>query len=303
MRYVLRLITLFVLASASLLAYAEPEVKGFMHEAAGINFYVETSGNGPEVVLVPSGQGDSGAYKLLAEILAKDHRVITFDMPGFSRSGSPPTWENMSSETLGNQVAALVRSLGLEQASFYGSSSGGIAVLSLVADHADLVRDAVVHEPAVVNHMPMSPYAEPFVTWFPKLNKMQADRFGGFAEAERIAITQGESSDMIMSIAAYRRLGEDHIERRIKNKEIWYDRYAYPDTPCCQRVFTAAELSRAPVTVTAGMYSLGVATGGAMNLAQEGNLDLVWLPAKHFPYATIPEIVADVIKASVQEHL
>lgn len=193
---------LVALTVSSFFALARPASQHFMHEAAGISFYVETSGSGPEVVLVPSRQRDSGAYKLLAEILAQDHRVITFDMPGFSRSGPPPTWEDMSSETLGNQVSSLVRSLGLEQASFYGSSSGGIAVLSLVADHADLVRDALVHEPAVVNHMPVSPSTEPFVTSFPKLNKIQAERFSGSAEAERMAVTQGESSDMIMSIAA-----------------------------------------------------------------------------------------------------
>ena len=280
---------------------AEPvPVESFRHDAAGIDFYVERSGSGPALVLVPSGQGDCGAYKYLAEILAHEFTVITFDMPGFSRSGPPPTWDGMSAEMLGNQVAALVESLGVEKATFYGSSSGGVAVLAVVADHPELVRNAIVHEPAVVNEAPSSPYTEPFITWFPKLNKMRADQFGGFAAAERASI-ESENSDLILKPKALKGLGKDYIERRVNNAEVWFNRYADPDTPCCKRVFTKEELNRAPLKVTAGMQTYGWFTAGLVTLAQRGDLELVWLPAKHFPYVSVPDIVADVIRKSVQE--
>ena len=150
-----------------------PPIESFRHEAAGIDFYVEKSGDGPPVVLVPSGQGDCGAYRYLADTLASDFTVITFDMPGFSRSGPPPTWDGMSAATLGNQVAALVESLGITEATFYGSSSGGVAVLALVADHPGLVRHAIVHEPAIVSDVPLTPFNEAFATWFPKVNSQR----------------------------------------------------------------------------------------------------------------------------------
>ena len=54
-------------------AYAESapvEVERFYHEVDGINYYLEKRGSGPYFVMVTSGQGDSGAYAFLADILA-----------------------------------------------------------------------------------------------------------------------------------------------------------------------------------------------------------------------------------------
>lgn len=272
-------------------------VESFRHEAAGIDFYVEKSGDGPPVVLVPSGQGDCGAYRYLAEVLASDFTVITFDMPGFSRSGPPPTWDGMSAATLGDQVAALVQSLGITEATFYGSSSGGVAVLALVADHPELVRHAIVHEPAVVSDVPATPFNEAFATWFPKVNSQRAALFGGFAEAERAGI-ESENDAMVLNPKAVKALGEAYIERRSNNVETWFNHYLDPDTPCCNRVFTAEELSRAPVTVTAGMQTNAWFAASAMVLAQRGDLDLVWIPSKHYPYISVPNIVAEVIQAT-----
>jgi hypothetical protein len=63
--------------------------------------------------------------------LANDFTVLTFDMPGFSRSHvrSP---DDVSVTKLADQIADLVESLKLCPATFYGCSSGGFAVLDLV---------------------------------------------------------------------------------------------------------------------------------------------------------------------------
>jgi pimeloyl-ACP methyl ester carboxylesterase len=53
-----------------------------------------------------------------------------------------------------SEVAALVRSIGLGPATFYGCSSGGVVALCLTADHSDVVRNVVVHE------VPLSPASE-----------------------------------------------------------------------------------------------------------------------------------------------
>jgi pimeloyl-ACP methyl ester carboxylesterase len=72
--------------------------------------------------------------------------VLTFDMPGFSRSSDPPDFANYSMGRAAHEVAGLVRALGLGPATFYGCSSGGQVALCLTAEHSDLVRNVAVHE-------------------------------------------------------------------------------------------------------------------------------------------------------------
>jgi pimeloyl-ACP methyl ester carboxylesterase len=94
------------------------------------------------------GKETARSFEQVAQELANSFTVLTFDMPGFSRShvGSP---EDISVSKLANQIAGLVQSLGTHPATFYGCSSGGVAVLDLVVRHPELVRNAVVHEVAM----------------------------------------------------------------------------------------------------------------------------------------------------------
>src|SRR5215510_10324539 len=126
----------------------------FRHRVDSINWYCELRGRGPTVVLIPSGEGDCGSFEKVATVLAAEFTVLTFDMPGFSRSSDPPNFAEYSLSLAASEVAALVRSLGLGPATFYGCSSGGVIAFCLVADHADLVRTVAVHE------VPLSPSSE-----------------------------------------------------------------------------------------------------------------------------------------------
>jgi pimeloyl-ACP methyl ester carboxylesterase len=93
-------------------------VRRFEHNAGGIDWYCEQRGEGPPVVLVPSGEGDCASFEKVAAQLANDFTVLTFDMPGFSRSHvrSP---DDVSVPKLADQIADLVESLSLCPATFY----------------------------------------------------------------------------------------------------------------------------------------------------------------------------------------
>ena len=132
----------------------------FQHTASDIEWYCESRGSGPSVVLIPSGEGDCASFAGVADALGNDFTVLTFDMPGFSRSGPPPDFGRVTADMLADQVAALVTSLKLAPAAFYGCSSAGLAVLSLVAQHADIVRNAIVHEAALVKDFGLLEVAE-----------------------------------------------------------------------------------------------------------------------------------------------
>jgi pimeloyl-ACP methyl ester carboxylesterase len=135
-------------------------VNAFRQHASGIDWYCEVRGNGPSVVLIPSGEGDCGNFGAVAEALADEFTVLTFDMPGFSRTVVPPDFGNVTATMLADQIAQLVKTLGMVPASFYGCSSGGLAVLSLASDHSQIVRNGIVHEAALVNEFGLPEVAE-----------------------------------------------------------------------------------------------------------------------------------------------
>ena len=121
-------------------------VRSFMHRVDDIDWYCQQQGDGPAVVLVPSGEGDCTSFDAVAELLADQFMVLTFDMPGFSRTSAPV--DKISMFKAADQIAALVRSLNIDTATFYGCSSGGIIVLSLIVGQTDLVTNGIVHEVA-----------------------------------------------------------------------------------------------------------------------------------------------------------
>ena len=125
------------------------QIQSFMHRAGGIDWYCQQQGDGPAVVLVPSGEGDCTPFDPVAARLADQFSVLTFDMPGFSRTSAPADPQDLTPVKAADQVAALARSLGIDNATFYGCSSGGIVVLGLIAVHPDLVINGIVHEVAI----------------------------------------------------------------------------------------------------------------------------------------------------------
>ena len=134
-------------------------VRTFRQRAAGIDWHCELRGKAAPVVLIPSGEGDCGSFEGVAALLAREFTVLTFDMPGFSRSSEPPNFGAYSSARAANEIAALVKALNLGPATFYGCSSGGTFALSLAADHAAVVRHIVVHEAAIPPVRP-TPHAQ-----------------------------------------------------------------------------------------------------------------------------------------------
>jgi pimeloyl-ACP methyl ester carboxylesterase len=101
------------------------QTKIFKQTACGIEWYCELRGRGPAIVFIPSGERDGGSFAIVADALADDFTVPTFDMPGFSRSSTPPDFDKVTARMLADQIAGLVTSLNFTPGTFYGCSSGG----------------------------------------------------------------------------------------------------------------------------------------------------------------------------------
>lgn len=107
--------------------------------------YVEEQGSGAAVLLIGAADEDAEFYRGIADRLASDCRVVTYDRRGTRRSGREG-WPSDSARHA-DDAADLISSLGLEDVTVLGASAGGIVALRLALRHADLVRNVLCFEP------------------------------------------------------------------------------------------------------------------------------------------------------------
>lgn len=110
--------------------------------ANGLEMYYEIHGEGRPLVLLHGAYMSVDMLGPLLTGLAANHRVIAPELHGHGRTADvdrPMTYPQM-----GDDVAALMRHLGTEQADVVGYSMGGATAVQLAIRHPELVRRLVV---------------------------------------------------------------------------------------------------------------------------------------------------------------
>jgi pimeloyl-ACP methyl ester carboxylesterase len=254
---------------------------GFHHRVDFIDWYCELRGEGPTVVLIPSGEGDCASFEKVAASLSRQFTVLTFDMPGFSRSSDPTDFANYSMGRAADEVAGLVQALGLGPATFYGCSSGGQVALTLAAEHPDLVRNVVVHEVPLSVRGPLG-----------RLTTLDDDEIVHACQ-DLFRNQMNESAD------AWDALGEAYHKRLQRNYVTWVRRYVGQHR--LFRPFAPEELRRRPVTWTIGGLTPAAAFFDNVLTAQAAGIPIGLLMCKHFPQVSIPDALADHISKIARE--
>lgn len=108
--------------------------------------YVDSGGEGPPVVLVHGLSSSVGFWEHQVPTLARTHRVLALDLPGYGASGRPdapytPPW-------YAGVVAGFMDALGVPSAVLVGHSMGGQVALTLALDEPDRVDALVLSAPA-----------------------------------------------------------------------------------------------------------------------------------------------------------
>src|SRR3546814_7884451 len=120
-------------------------------EVPGARLYYETYGSGPVMLMVPGATGSAYSFQRVREHLAARYTVATYDRRGFSRSQLDGQQDyDRRLETDANDVRRLIEHSSDKPAILFGSSSGGIIVLEVLARHPSVVRTLVPHEPTAV---------------------------------------------------------------------------------------------------------------------------------------------------------
>jgi acetyltransferase/esterase len=123
-------------------------------EVPGARLHYQTYGSGPLLLMVPGANGSADASSAVAEYLAAQYTVVTYDRRGFSQSqlDGPQDYDHRL-KTDADDVWRLVEHLSQEPAIVFGSSSGAIVALELLTRHASAVGTLVPFEPPAVGQL------------------------------------------------------------------------------------------------------------------------------------------------------
>jgi pimeloyl-ACP methyl ester carboxylesterase len=109
----------------------------------GLEMYYEIHGTGQPLVLLHGAFSAIGtSFGKILPGLAKHRQIIAFELQGHGRTADID--RPLSIEAMADDVAAALRSLGIEQADLFGYSMGAAVALQTVIRHPDIVRKLVL---------------------------------------------------------------------------------------------------------------------------------------------------------------
>ncbi|RDZ27241.1 alpha/beta fold hydrolase [Lysobacter silvisoli] len=111
-------------------------------EIGGINYYYEVRGKGEPLLLLHGGLGAIEMFGPVLTQLAEHRQVIAVDLQGHGRT--PLGQRPFSCQAIGDDLAALTRSLGHKQVDVMGYSLGGCVALRMAIQHPQQVRRLVL---------------------------------------------------------------------------------------------------------------------------------------------------------------
>lgn len=108
----------------------------------GLPLHVTAQGAGPPILLVHGAFTDGTAWDAVIADLVADHRIVTVDLRGHGRSGTPTADYALADHA--KDILAALDAAGLDRALIVGHDIGGIAALQVARDHASRVDGLVV---------------------------------------------------------------------------------------------------------------------------------------------------------------
>jgi pimeloyl-ACP methyl ester carboxylesterase len=108
----------------------------------GLNLYYEIHGTGKPLILLHGGLGANEMFDEVMPALSKDRQVIAVDLQAHGRTGDID--RPLSYDAMADDIAALIKHLGIEKADVMGYSVGGGVALRTAVRHPEVVRKLVL---------------------------------------------------------------------------------------------------------------------------------------------------------------
>ena len=121
---------------------AAPQTTGAYADVNGLHLYYETEGTGRPLVLLHGGLGTGEMFGPTRAALAANHRLIVPDLQGHGRTADID--RPLDVRLMADDIAALIRHLGLERPDIVGYSMGGGVAFMTAVKYPELVGKLVI---------------------------------------------------------------------------------------------------------------------------------------------------------------
>jgi pimeloyl-ACP methyl ester carboxylesterase len=126
-------------------------------DVPGATLHYEVRGTGP-LMLVVGQPMTSGPFAAVANHLATDHTVVTYDPRGQGHSSVDDPTQLVTPEVEADDLSRIITALDGGPADVIGSSGGAVAGLALVLARPEQVRTLIAHEPPLTELLPDAQY-------------------------------------------------------------------------------------------------------------------------------------------------
>jgi len=263
----------------------------------GVQICYELSGSeGVPLVLVHGSWDSHHDWDQVVPALAESFRVLSYDRRGHSDS-ERPTGQGSVREDV-SDLAALIGNLDLEPAWVAGNSFGASIALRLAAQHPELLRGVIAHEPPLFSLLADDPSVAPMLD---QVRERVAAVVERIADGDHAGAAEQFVETLALGPGNWAKLSPDLQRTLIDNAPTFLDEANDPE----QLAFDLEWVARfeRPVLLTNGDQSPPPFAPVVAKLARalpDAEV-LVFRGAGHIPHATHPQHYVEATRAFIHK--
>lgn len=274
---------------------AQPIVRHLAVPGATLRY--EVRGSGPVLAVIGSPMTAS-EFAAVADALAVDHTVVTYDPRGLGGSPIDDPAQDSTPELRADDVAAILADLGGGPADVFGSSGGAVTGLALATKYPSRVRTLVAHEPPLLELLPASEAAKQRAATNDIIATFHSDGPGA-AMAKFMATAGFDQSEGGAPVQPGPPPSSDEMAKQLAD----LSRFFNHELLCTTTYVPDAEaLKAARVIVGIGADSERLITHGtSMALCRLLSVEPVIFPGDHGGFMSAPAEFADALRAVLSD--